>query len=233
MRRHFLAGAFLFWAVMMCLVVRRHQDAVRSEGPAPLVALARRAPFAPVWYGLYRGPRKLGCAMVSADADAIGDAVVCRLSLEANVRLPEAVTARGEVVVRDPGTLEGFTVEVRSGLGGFVARGTVVGGELLCDYTLRVPSGSRGAGVPSRCVSQKARVPLAGLGGAGMEIRDMGEEAVNLAGVLTPGRRYLLATGAGAADVWIDASAGVLRAEFTGGFVAVREPRAIAERAGY
>lgn len=214
----------------MCLVFRRHQAVVRSEGPAPLLALARRAPFAPVWYGLYRGPRKLGYATVSADADAVGETVVCRLSLEANMRLPETVTARGEVAVRDPGGLAGFSVEVRSGPVVFLARGTVVGGELLADYTLRIPPESREDGAAPRCVSEKTRVPLVRFGEAGVAVRDRGESVVNVTGVLTPARRYFLETAAAAADVWVDSSGGVLRAEFPGGFVAVREPRALAER---
>lgn len=220
---------------MMCLLFQRHQAASLSAGPAPLLALARRAPVAPAWYGLYHGPRKLGYATVAADADVVGDAVTYRLTLHAGLALPEAVTVRGEAIVRDPGGLSELILEARSGAGVFLVRGTVRDGELLLDggegARRALPSG---ACLPAGGVrpAGRIRIPLAGIGETGATVRDMGETVVNVTGALTTARRYLLATPAGEGGVWVDARGEVLRAEFPGGFSAAREPRALAERAG-
>ena len=217
---------------MMCLLFQRHQAASLSAGPAPLLALARRAPVAPAWYGLYRGPRKLGYATVAADADVVGDAVVYRLTLHARLALPETVTVWGEAIVRDPGGLSGFVLEARSGAGGFLVRGTVRDGELLLDRKGGPARDSRERNLQPMGSAGKACVPLAGIGETGVTVRDMGEAVVNMTGALTTARRYLLSTQAGEAGVWVDTRGEVLRAEFPGGFSAAREPRALAERAG-
>lgn len=235
MRRILLAASFLVWVLMMCLLFRRHVAASASEGPGPVLALARRAPFAPVWYGLYHGAQKIGWGRVAADADAEGDAVRCRLSVEARLALPETASFRGEATVRDPGGLSEFFAEARAAAGVFTARGTVRGSELLLDWRGGPANGAADVKLSSAAQAGRpagsARLPLSDLGGSGIEVRDVGEEVLNVTGVLIPAREYRVVTRAGEARVWAGADGGVVRAEAPGGYAAVREPRALAERA--
>ncbi len=230
MRRIVLAVSFLLWAFMVGLVVRRHQAASASEWPGPLLALARSAPPAPVWYGLYRGGERAGRGRITADADAVGDALRRRIFMDAELSVPEPIAVHGEAEVLDPGGLSRFSLEVRAAAGLFLATGTVRGGELLLEWSGR-PRGGAASPPGGEGFAGRAGLSLSGGWSAGTEVRDDGEEAVGVAGVITMARRYRVVTRAGEASVWIDADGGIVRAECPGGYGAIREPGAPREKA--
>jgi hypothetical protein len=210
MRRLFLAVSFAFWAAMMVLVFQRHTAARRANDDSSFLALVRGAPSSPARYLLRSGERALGRATVFADADVVGDAVAYRLILRARMALPEEVFVDGEAVVRDPGGLSGFSLTLRAGSSVVRLRGTVSKEELCIERAGATP-GSVRIGLPNAWET-------------GLTVREAGKAVVKTSGTFVSARRYIVGTGAGEAELWVDGRGVLLRMEVPSWrFSAVRE----------
>jgi hypothetical protein len=230
--RLFPAAAFVFWAVMMSLLVRSRWEESRSAGSGAVLSLLKKNPHEESWYSIFHGPRKIGFGQVSISADTSGGVVIYRVDLYVRLHAPAAVAAQGELILHDPGGIETFSCQVRSGKEMLSMSGRAEGEDLVIGYDLGGHAPEYAAALPalSAAPAGTLRVPLSAAAREGESLRYAGEEVIGVLGVLIPARRYVVSSAAGEVTLMLGERGGILCADFPGGIRVLQEPRALAER---